>query len=91
MTIRTQNRQQLLVIAAAIVVGLWIGDQWFVTPLTRLWHERSARIAGLEKSIQRGSRLLASERAIRNAWDSMRTNTLPQEDRKSTRLNSSHT
>lgn len=72
-----KNRQQLLALAAAIGVGLLVGDRLILTPLTKSWKERSHRITELTKSVNQGSLILDREESIRSRWDQMRTNTLP--------------
>ena len=71
------NRQQLLTIVAGIAVALWAGDKLIFSPLTKSWKERTTRIAELRKSVTQGTQLLAREQSIRQRWESMRTNTLP--------------
>jgi Tfp pilus assembly protein PilO len=73
------NRQQLLAIIAIAAVAIWAGDKLILSPLTRSWAERVKQIAELRKSISQGNGLLGREQSIRNRWDSMRTNTLPNE------------
>jgi len=73
------NRQQLLTVVAIAVVAIWAGDKLVFSPLTKMWKERSTRIAELRKSVSQGSLFLARERSIRSRWDSMETNTLPSQ------------
>ena len=73
------NRQQLLAILAIAAVAIWAGDKLVVSPLTRTWTARVKQIAELRKSVSQGNGLLGREQSIRNRWDSMRTNTLPNE------------
>ena len=75
----TKNRQQLLTILAAVGVGLFIADKLVFTPLVAGWKERSTRIAELRKSVAQGEALIQRGNRIRDRWDSMRTNTLPDE------------
>lgn len=72
-----KNRQQLLVLAAAVGVGLLVGDKLILTPLTASWKERSMRITELTKSVNQGSLIVDREENIRSRWNQMRTNTLP--------------
>ncbi len=58
-------------------MALWAGDKIIFSPLTASWKARTARIVELRNSIAKGSKLLERERSIREHWDSMRTNTLP--------------
>lgn len=73
------NRQQLLSIAAIVVVALWAGDKLVLSPLLQSWKQRATSITELTKSVRQGSLLVDRERSIRNRWDSMQTNTLPNE------------
>ena len=73
-----KNRQQMLVIAAAVGAGILLGDKLIITPLPTSWKERGKRITELTKQVNQGSLLLAREQTIRDRWDLMRTNTLPE-------------
>jgi len=77
--VTTKNRQQLLTILAAVGIGLFIADKLVFTPLVAGWKERSTRIAELRKSVAQGEALIQRGNRIRDRWDSMRTNTLPDE------------
>ena len=74
-----KNRQHLLTLIAAAAVALLAGDSLVFTPLVKAWRERSSRIAQLKRDITQGARTLERERAIRDRWDSIRTNTLPDD------------
>ena len=74
-----KNRQQLLSIAAIVVVALWAGDKLVLSPLMQSWKQRATSITELTKSVRQGSLLVDRERSIRSRWDSMQTNTLPNE------------
>lgn len=73
------HRQRLLLILALTVAGIWLGDRLVVTPLTKAWKERSARIVDLEKRVTQGSLLLARETVIRDRWSGIKTNTFSEE------------
>jgi hypothetical protein len=77
MNFNLQNRQQWLTVLALVAVGLWAGDKLLLTPLTKNWRERTARVTELRKSISQGNQLLERERSIRERWQTMQTNTLP--------------
>lgn len=72
-----ENRQRALLVAAITGVALFVGDKLVRAPLWNLWQERSARITGLQKQLVTGAALLQREPGLRQAWDDMRTNTLP--------------
>jgi hypothetical protein len=73
------NRQQLLGIIAIVAVALLTGDRLLFTPIWQSWKARSAAVVELRKSVDKGSRLLQRDRAIREHWEHMRTNTLSGE------------
>jgi len=74
---KIKNREKMLLLAAGLVVVLLLGDRLVVTPLTRVWKERSEKIASLTKSLNNGSLLLSRERDVRERWTGMASNTLP--------------
>lgn len=76
---KINNRRQLLTIAAIVGVGLLVADKLVFSPLVAGWKERSERIAELRKSVQQGELLMQRGEQIRNRWDAMRTNTLPDD------------
>ena len=71
-----KNRQQVLLIAALVVIGLFVGDKVLLSPLMNLWSARSARIVQLRKHITEGRLLLQREGGIRARWAQMQRNTL---------------
>jgi hypothetical protein len=75
--VKIKNRQQVLAIAAIAGIALLASDRLLIAPLTARWKERATRIADLKKSVTQGARLLEREHIIQARWDSMRTNTLP--------------
>ena len=76
---KINNRQQLLVILAAVGVALLLGDKLVLSPLTTSWKERSDRIVELRKSVAQGKAMLDRGAALQRRWDNMRTNTLSTE------------
>jgi hypothetical protein len=78
MKIDPQNRQQILTVAALLVVAFWFGDKFVVSPLIDVWKARKDEMVALQKSITRGKRTLQNEAYIRRSWDFMRTNALPE-------------
>lgn len=79
MNIDSKNRQQLLMIIAGAAAAIFIGDRLILTPLIESWKNRSARITQLRRDIDQGNQTLLNERTIRDRWDSMRTNMLPDD------------
>jgi hypothetical protein len=72
-----KNREKLLMIATATVAGLWLLNLLVFNPLINGWHSRSDEIAKLKKEIVDGTMLVRRESAIRDRWDNMRANALP--------------
>ncbi|MSU57226.1 MAG: hypothetical protein EXS35_03425 [Pedosphaera sp.] len=73
------KQQKVLAVAALAMVGLFLGDKIVITPLTANWKARSERIAKLKEQVRDGEKTLSRERAVREQWDTMRTNTLAWE------------
>ena len=76
---KINSRQQLLAILAVAAFALLVGDRLVFSPLVRAWKARSERIADLRKQVDRGQSLLARERIVRERWEQMRSNTLPND------------
>lgn len=74
-----RNRQQLLLLIAALVVGAFVGERWILAPLFRSWGSRNDEIQRLRKTIARGQSLLRDENTLRESWDQIRTNSLSLE------------
>ena len=74
---KIKHRQQLLLIVAAAVVGVFIADKIVFTPLTNAWKARSERIADLRNRVTKGEDLLKLGQDYRSRWNHMQTNTLP--------------
>jgi len=72
------NRQQMLAIVAAAGVVLLVANQLVITPLEDAWKARTARIVELRKAVTQGAQLRDRERNIRDRWNSVHTNTLPE-------------
>src|ERR1044071_9395249 len=73
----TKNRQQLLTIVAVAAIALLALDRILLPPLAKFFRDRSAQIADLRTKVADGRQLLRRDDAIRGRWESMRTNTLP--------------
>jgi Tfp pilus assembly protein PilO len=74
---KIKNRQQALAVLALAAAALLLGDNLVWAPLARSWRERTNRIADLSKLVSQGSLLVARSRSIHERWESMKTNTLP--------------
>ncbi len=77
MKLNLQNRQKVLTIAAALVVGLLIGDKVVLTPLIESWKVRKERIASLDQSLSSGRALMERDQNLRSRWTEMKHNALP--------------
>jgi|1048.fasta_scaffold80852_2 hypothetical protein len=73
------QRQRLLMIVTLAAVGLYIADLVLITPMGRVWSERSARIATLRRQVTEGQALIQRAGGLRDRWNHLRTNALPQE------------
>ncbi|MCS7090225.1 MAG: GspMb/PilO family protein [Verrucomicrobiota bacterium] len=73
------QRQKILAMVAAAVLGLLLVDQWVLTPLVRTWKARSERINQLRTRVTEGRLLLDRETTLRSRWQGMLTNLLPAE------------
>ena len=69
----SKRRETLLIIAAVACVALFAGDRLVLTPLGRVWKTRSARIADLKTSVEKGEILLDRLDDLEKRWDEART------------------
>lgn len=74
---KSDNRQKFLVVITAVLVGLFVGDKLVYSPLVRLWQSRQQEIKRLRIQVDDGTKLLRREAIVRERWDNMRNNTLP--------------
>lgn len=74
------NREKLLMIAAAAVIGLFVLDKAVIGPLTNLWKDRAKEINYLTKDVTKGRQLVKREKMLRDRWEEMKMHAL-QEDR----------
>jgi hypothetical protein len=74
--VKIENRQQVLVIAAIAIVGLFLLDRLVVSPLAASWKARSEKITDLQKRIVDGKAAMRRSSNVRARWDEMKTNTL---------------
>jgi len=78
--VEIKNRQTLLLIVAAVAIGLWVADSIAIEPLIASWKDRSKRIENLKTDLAKGQALIKNTTYIRDTWDRMRTNTLDSAD-----------
>jgi hypothetical protein len=73
----TKNREKLLLVLVGASLALLLLNMLVITPLTSLWHDRSAEIARLRKQITEGAMLIRRDSAVRSRWEAMQANALP--------------
>ncbi len=73
-----KNREQLLLLLAAVTLGLLAGDRLVLTPLMTYYQETAEKILFLDQSLQKGKILLSREQVIRDTWRDMRQSDLPE-------------
>lgn len=71
------DRQKRLIMIVAVLVGLFLGDRIVYSPLLHLWQARQNEIKRLRLQVADGTALVRRQDIVRGRWDSMRTNTLP--------------
>jgi Tfp pilus assembly protein PilO len=74
-----KNRQQLLGIVAAAAIGLFVADRIVFTPLSKSWKARAKTVADLAQKVASGRGLIQRDRSLRDRWEVMRNNTLPND------------
>jgi Tfp pilus assembly protein PilO len=74
---KTDNRQKILIFLTLGLLALMVGDKLVYSPLVRLWQSREKEIKTLRTQVAEGTALSKREQVIRKQWDTMRTNTLP--------------
>jgi hypothetical protein len=78
--VETNNRQKILMIAAAAGLGLLILDSLVISPLYASWEARSKQIADLRKTLAEDRQLLQRQTMILGRWDRIQTNALPSNE-----------
>ncbi len=76
---RNKNREALLKLVVAAVVGLFLLDRVILTPALAGWKEQGERIGALREKVGRGRQLVERERSIRGRWQEMLRTDLPEE------------
>jgi hypothetical protein len=75
--VETKNREKLLLIVTAAVAAIYLLNLLVVSPLIDGWHARSDEIAKLRKQIEDGNMLVRRGPSIKDRWDTMKANALP--------------
>lgn len=71
------NRQQVLLVTAVVLIGLFAGERLIFTPLVKSWKARAARVVELRTQVAQGRTLIEREDRIRERWDKLRGAALP--------------
>jgi len=66
--VQINNRQQLLTILALSVIGLLVLDKIVTPPLSKLWHDRQAKIATLTNQVREGGKQQRRKDSLRSRW-----------------------
>lgn len=72
-----KHREHILTITAIACLALLAGDNFIIKPLTELWQNRAEEIQSLRRSLQKGNLLLTREESLRQRWNEMTQNALP--------------
>ena len=73
---KTENRQQFLIVLTAAAAALLIGNSLIYEPMAKWWSARSAQIRELRTKVHDGKLLVQREAGIRGQWRDMRANAL---------------
>ena len=76
---QTKDRQKMLLIIAAVGLGLLLVDNLLISPLYASWTTRNKQIAALRQRLDQGRRLVNGRTSIVGRWDRIRTNSLPSD------------
>ncbi len=71
------RRERIVALAAILCLGALTGDRLIMTPLQSFWRARTARVAELRKSLDKGRILVAREAVMRERWQGMKQRSLP--------------
>jgi Tfp pilus assembly protein PilO len=74
-----KNRQQFLIILTLSVLALYVGDLLVFEPMVKWWRAREAQITDLRQQVTQGKALIRRESVIRDEWQHMRANALPND------------
>jgi hypothetical protein len=77
--VQIKNRQQFLTIVTLTAIGLLAMDRIISPPLTKLWNDRAARIATLQKQVKEGQVTLRRKDYLRSRWAEIQASTLPND------------
>jgi len=71
-----KKREKILIAIAGICIFLLLGDALLISPLARIWKERSSRIGELKKQLEKGDLIAGREESLKNRWTDMKNRSL---------------
>lgn len=71
-----KNRQQRLIVATLVVLGLFFANLVIYGPLVKWWGSRQADVKALKQEVKQGRALINRESVIRDEWRHIQSNTL---------------
>jgi Tfp pilus assembly protein PilO len=74
-----KNRQQVLIIVTLSLLALYLGNLMVFGPMYNWWKSRQTQVADLRQQVSQGKTLVRRETVIRDEWQHMRTNALPND------------
>ncbi len=75
----SKNRETLLKIVVAAVVGLFLLDRLVLSPAIEHWKEQDRRLTTLRQKVSRGRELMRREKSLRDRWSEMTHSDLCEE------------
>src|SRR3954471_19769725 len=75
-----KQREKLLKIGAAAIVGLFVLDQLVFSWAVQAWSDQSERIAGLRKKVTDAQQLMTRSRQLRARWAEMQRTDLADDN-----------
>ena len=76
---QSKNRETLLKIGVAAVVGLFLLDRMVLSPAIEHWKEQDLRLTTLRQKVSRGRDLIRREKSLRERWSEMTHRDLSEE------------
>ncbi len=74
------NRETILKIAVAAVVGLFLLDHFVIEPSIEAWKDQSVRLDMLREKVTKGRNLIEREASLRSRWDEMLRTDMPEDN-----------
>ena len=78
-----KNRQQFLLIVTLSLLGLYLANFLVYEPLAKWWSSREADVKTLSDEVKQGRALMNRESVIRDEWNHIRSNSLPNDPSQS--------